>query len=175
MEADQENVREAELVKEVHVITGQSVDITILQQMWVDYRALNGIIIDTTNPDENLRKMTIQEFADSIGVTPPTLYRWQSDIPDFWARVNKRRQELSGQTRLAKMHNVWFTSAMKKGNEGYRDRVLWLANFDPNFRMPAQKVEHEAGNSWTAIAAAVQKKRSQEPVEGEIVDGTATP
>lgn len=145
------------------------------QQSWIDYRALNGLIFDPTRSDATgdtlIRKMTIQEFADTIGVTRQTLYDWQSSIPDFWGKVNARRIELSGQSRLAKLHEVWYLKALAM--KDWRIADAYLRNFDPNYIEPRQKVEHELGNSWAALLDA---KRKRDAVEGEVVgDGTTNP
>lgn len=166
------------------VSTGQNVTSTPLltpqQQAWIDYNALGGLVTDIMeerrDKDGNvstLRKMPIYEFAEAINVSRETLRAWRNSIPDFWGKVNARRAELSGNGRLQRMHEVWYLSALKPGKEGYRDRQLWLANFDPNFRMPTEKVEVEAGNSWTAL---LENKRKQVDniQEGEVIDAQET-
>lgn len=156
--------------------------LTPQQQTWVDFRALNGLVFDETASetklDQNGRtivtgipmvKMSTQQLADTLQVTRETLYDWTRKIPDFWEMVNARRIELAPRQRLTKMHEVWYLSALKPGNDGHRDRVLWLANFDPNFRMPTQPVKHDMGDSWAALLNA-KAPQKQEPIEGEIVD-----
>lgn len=146
--------------------------ITAQQQAWIDYTAMSGLITDlmseTRDKDGNivtLRKMSITEFAKLLGVHRDTLRNWRESIPDFWKRVNDRRAELSTESRLAKMHEVWYTSALRSGKDGFKDRQLWLANFDPKFKMPAQKIEHEAGNSWAALL-----RKKVKVIEGEVVN-----
>lgn len=133
----------------------------------IDYRALGGLI---TDDDGNTRKMTVEELATALGVNRKTLYRWQ-ETPGFWNAVNKQRKKLGSQARLSKMHNVLYLSALKPGREGHRDRLVWLANFDPNFRMPAQKVEHEAGDSLAALLSHRRRTIGEgEVIEGEVVE-----
>lgn len=146
--------------------------ITAQQQAWIDYNAMSGLITDLTTDklDKDgqpavLRKMTITEFAKLLEVDRKTLRNWRETIPDFWKRVNDRRAELSTESRLAKMHEVWYLSALKSGKDGFKDRQLWLANFDPKFKMPAQKIEHEAGNSWAALL-----RKKVKVIEGEVVN-----
>lgn len=138
-----------------------------LQQLWVDYRALSGLIFDSQNFDENgnwkLRTISVSEFAQRIGVHRDTLYRWQSAIPDFWQRVNQRRQELNPQSRLAKIHETWYLKAA--GMKDWRITEAWLRNFDPNYKEAKTKVEHEVGNSWAAL---MQNKNHV--IEGETVE-----
>jgi hypothetical protein len=68
---------------------------------------------------------------------------------------------------MQKVHEVWFLSALKPGSEGFRDRQLFLANFDTDFHMPTEKVEHEMGNSWAAL---IESKRKVVDVDGSSTD-----
>ena len=150
-----------------------------LQQAWVDYNALGGLITDLLEDDKIItdrdgkqrdgvmRKMPIREFAEMIGVSRETLRTWRGSIPDFWSRVAQRRREIGTQARMQKVHEVWFLSALKPGSEGFRDRQLFLANFDTDFHMPTEKVEHEMGNSWAAL---IESKRKVVDVDGSSTD-----
>lgn len=132
-------------------------------QAFIDYRALNGLISD----DDGIRKMTVDDFATKVGVDRRQLYRWQESIPDFWDKVNARRHEIAPRARLQKMHEVWYLSALKPGADGYRDRQLWLANFDDDFRMPTEKLEHSAG---TGLADMIAHKRRGDDNDRKIID-----
>lgn len=159
----------------------RSVDLTPpsdLQQYWIDYRALNGLIFDheqeDTNGDFKLRKMSVTEFADRIGVDRTTLYLWQNTIPSFWDRVNKRRTELAPQSRLAKFHEVWFLKAIAM--KDWRVSEAWARNFDPNYRESRQKVEHELGGS---VLDVLDRARgtfvdATKVIEGETVDAASS-
>jgi len=143
--------------------------LTIQQQLWIDYNALGGLITDLTDPrldkktglETTLRKMSITEFARKLDVHRDTLRRWRTEIPNFWDRVNQRRRELAPQGRLQRVHETWYLKAVA-GEYGHM--VLWLANFDPNFRMPSQEVKHELGDSW------VELMKGKKIIEGEVVD-----
>lgn len=133
------------------------------QQMWIDFKAIGGRITeqDTMLPE----KMTVTKFASLIKISRDTLYEWTKTIPDFWDKVAARRKELGSQERLVKVHDSWYLKAI---GGSFPHMQLWLANFDPNFRMPTEKVEHELGDSWAALA---QKKRVA--IEGEVVDASS--
>ena len=130
----------------------------------ISFKALGGLI---TDEEGNTAKMSMEAFAQTIDVARSTLYEWMKR-PGFWDLVNERRKEISPQSRLAKMHDVWFLSALKPGNDGYRDRVLWLANFDPNFRTPTQKHEIEAGDSLVEAIGLARARR--QAIEAEVID-----
>jgi hypothetical protein len=127
------------------------------QLLFIDYKAVGGWLQDSD--DRVPKKMSMQEFADIVQVDRTTLYNWQKNIPDFWARVAKRRKEIGSQERLAKVHDTFYLKALKGE---FQHMQLWLANFDPNFRMPAQKVEHELGDNWAALARARLKPGNNE-------------
>lgn len=139
--------------------------------MWIDFRALNGLIFDPSVPDENgdasLRKMPVGEFAKKIGVDRTTLYAWQSSIPNFWEKVNSRRTELAPQSRLAKLHETWYLKALTVKNWPVTE--AWLINFDPNYKQPRQKVEHDIGSG---LADLINAKRKSQIAERTIIDVT---
>jgi len=142
-----------------------------LQQAWIDYRALNGLIIDGEQTDSagdfKMRKMPIHEFADRIGVSKQTLFNWQNSIPEFWVKVNQRRIELAPQSRLAKLQEVWYLKAMAMTD--WRITDAWLRNFDPNYREPKQKIEHEIGSG---MADLINAKRQQQIQQRNVIDVT---
>jgi len=133
------------------------------QQMWIDFKAIGGRITeqDTLLPE----KMTVTKFASLVKVSRETLYEWTRTIPDFWGKVAARRKELGNQERLVKVHDTWYLKAI---GGSFPHMQLWLANFDPDFRMPTEKIEHELGDSWAALA------RSKKLIEGEVSDTQPT-
>lgn len=144
-------------------------------EAFIDYTALNGLVFDYEGSELNkegqltgvpMRKMGQQELADMLKVDTRTFRRWRLSIPNFWVKVNERRKQIAPQSRLAKVHETWYLKAAKGD---FQHMQLWLANFDPDFRMPTEKVEHEIGNSWAALAARRLPDRP-EPIEGEVVN-----
>lgn len=139
-------------------------------QTLIDYRAVNGLIVD----DDGMRKLNVDELATMLGVDRRQLYRWQETIPGFWEKVAVRRKTIAPKARLAKVHEVMFLSALKPGADGYRDRVLYLANFDSDFRMPTQEVKHDASGGLADLLE-IGRQRALEAsniIEGEVVDET---
>jgi hypothetical protein len=57
------------------------------QAIYMDFLASGSI-------DTHGKKLSREDFARSIGVSRKTLYRWQANIPDFWAGVHTRSMEL---------------------------------------------------------------------------------
>lgn len=143
------------------------------QQAWIDYRALNGLIFDAeqeaSDGDFKMRKMPVGEFADKLGVSRRTLYDWQNSIPEFWVKVNARRAELAPQSRLAKLQEVWYLKALAMND--WRITDAWLRNFDPNYREPKQKVEHDIGSG---MADLINAKRQQQIQQRNVIDVTPT-
>lgn len=135
------------------------------QESYITFCSIQGMVVEE---DGTIRKMTAQQFADRIGVHRDTLYDWQKRIPNFWDLVAKERKRLGGQNRVAKVYNGLFLKAAKGDAKA---AAIYLANHDPNFRMPAQKVEHEAGNSWAALLQQ-KRKNASDVIEGEVVDAS---
>lgn len=119
-------------------------------------------------PDENNpagRRMRLEELAERLDVNPSTLWRWRKTIPNFWELVAAKRKELSGKDRLTNVWNGLYLKAVAGNADAAK---LYLANFDPNFKMPTQKVEHEAGDSWVELLRGKDRK----VIEGQKVNET---
>lgn len=163
MDARQNTANEIEEIDKA-VKASQPVVLSLQQQAWIDYNAMSGIVTDLTE-DKPIRKITISEFAKMLDVNRDTLRRWRNEIPDFWERVNKRRQELAPTSRLQKMHETWYLKAAKF--ENWPITEAWLRNFDPEYKEPRAKVEHEMGDSWAALI-----RSKKQIIEGETSEAT---
>lgn len=141
--------------------------LTEVQRAYVDYKALGGIVTD----DEGVRKMTVSDLATMLGVTRNAIYDAKDHVPNFWQLVEDRRKELGGQSRLARFHETWYLKAIKMDN--WQISEAWARNFDKSYREPKQKVEHELGNSWSALLEN-KRKQANNIVEGEVVDDKTT-
>jgi hypothetical protein len=146
------------------------------QEQYVDFVALGGIY---TNEDGSFdmsetvktKTMTVTEFSLRIGVPRRTLYGWQNRIPNFWGRVNDRRKTLFSQQRISK---VWNGIYLKAASGNPQAAALFFANFDDNFHMPTEKVEHGVTDSLADVLniARNRKLQHQDAIDGEIVDDT---
>lgn len=133
--------------------------------LWIDYRALSGTIIEfneRTN-SESIRKMTVQEFADKVGVTRETLYSWERNIPGFWDKVRSRKKDLSSQKRLSFMEDKFYLKAMKWDNP--QISLAWMEQNNPDWKSSKIKHEHEAKTGWAELFQA-----HGDAIEGEVVD-----
>jgi hypothetical protein len=134
----------------------------INQQKWIDFNAVGGLI---TEADGALKPMTITAFAIALGVERKTLYNWKESIPNFWERVQQRRQELGSQTRLQKV----YTGLYLKAAAGVPEAVkLYLQIFD-GWKPPKQEVEIEHN---LGLADLVAKKKLELDRERKIIDAT---
>lgn len=136
--------------------------LTPQQQIYIDYKALGGLFLDQET--HNFRKMTMAELGRLLQVDPRTLYNWRDAIPNFWERVATRRKELNAGEWLAKMHETWKLKAAKFDNWPITE--AWLINFDPNYKTPKVKVEHEVGDNYAALLAAAAKDNV---IDGEVI------
>jgi hypothetical protein len=136
------------------------------QQTLVDFKAVNGYI--HAADDAVPKKTTMAELARMLNVNPDTLYEWIKKIPNFWGLVNERRKTIGSQERLAKMHHTWYLKALQGS---FPHLQLWLANFDPEFRMPTQKLEHDVADSLADAMGIARNRRDKllTAQEGEVV------
>lgn len=135
-------------------------------EQYIAYTAFGGLIPDP-NGEATAVKMTAQQFADQIGMSRSILYEWRDTIPNFWERVDAKRREMGGKDRLSKVWNGIFLKAASGNAEAAK---LYLANFDPNFKMPSQKIEHEAGDSLVDALTLARNRR--QVIEGDTVDAS---
>lgn len=136
--------------------------LTPQQEDYVAFVATGGLIPSDDGPGV---KMTVETFAHNVGVDRVTLWRWRKTIPNFWDLVNAKRKEIGGKDRLA---NVWNGVYLKAAAGNAEAAKLYLANFDPSFRMPMQKVEHEAGDSLTEALSLARQRGNL--IEAEVID-----
>jgi hypothetical protein len=169
----------ADEIKQIDEAVKSTLPVTLSaqQQLWIDYNALSGLITDVTGTggfdregnELRIRKMPITEFSQLIGVSRETLRAWRLSIPDFWKRVEDRRQELAPQSRVQAFHEKWYMAALSMKN--WQVSEAWAINFLPNYKAPKLKVEHDLGNSWAALLGN-KRKIVENIVEGEVVDAT---
>lgn len=138
--------------------------LSFAQDQYISFVACGGLIPDADG-DATAVKMTATLFAQKVGVARQTLYEWRESIPNFWDLVASRRKELGGKDRLIRVWNGVFLKAASGNAEAAK---LYLANFDPDFRMPMQKVEHEAGDTLME-ALSLARQRNPQLIEGEII------
>ncbi len=143
--------------------------LTPQQQAWIDYKAISGIVYDRGT--DTMRKMTVAEFARTVGVSRDTLYAWRDQIPNFWERVSERRKQLGNTEWMVKMHERWKIEALTFKNWAVSE--AWLINFDPSYKTPKLKVnvEHDVSDSFLdALDLARERSRQVGNVqEGEVV------
>jgi hypothetical protein len=139
--------------------------LSVVQRAYVDWKAIGGIVAD----DTGIHRITLDELGKMCGVTSEAFRKSKNTIPNFWELVTDRRKVINSQSRLAAMHDKWFVAAA--GMKNWALTEAWLINNDPNYKQPRMKVEHEMGNSWAALADAVD---SSDAIEGEVVDEPKT-
>jgi hypothetical protein len=158
MEPSQNDTQKLELTPEDRKSLGL---LTPQHEAYISFVASGGII---TNEDGVVgQKMTAKQFADKVGVTRESLYRWQKTIPNFWDRVNKRRAEIFNQNRITAIWNGLYLKAAAGNPEQAKIILGHFANWQP----PTQKTEVRIGGLGDLVNAARRKKI----IDGEPSDG----
>lgn len=140
--------------------------LTNVQRAYVDYKAVGGLL---SLDDEDVKPLTVQQLADELGVTRRAIYAAKEDVPNFWDLVAERRKELSGRSRLTRVHQALYLYA-KKGS--YQHMQLYLAYFDDAFPM---KTEGRKGDDIDSLAEAMnvarQRRLANEAMENKAIEG----
>lgn len=163
-----QNLTKISQATEVEAIPRPYSELTNVQQHYVDYKAVNGLIVD---PETGvLKRLSVTGLAELLGVSRTAIYDSVKFMPNFWDLVAERRTQLNSQTRLAMMHETWTLKA-RSGSWPHLD--AWLRNFDPNYKEAKQKVETDIGEGLIGLLNAARKKKI---IEGEVVgkDNTGT-
>lgn len=146
-------------------------DLNFTQQSYIDWKALGGLVTEDSEGEKGVivRKMPLTELAKRCGVSIDAFAKAKASVPNFWELVAERRETLSGESRLARVHETWFLRAVKGD---WQHMEAWLRNFDPKYKPANVKVEHELGDG-VADALNLARERSRQIgniQEGEVVD-----
>ena len=95
------------------------------------------------------------------------MYYWRKSIPDFWERVAAKRQEIGGKDRLSTVWNGIYLKAAQGNPEAAK---LYLANFDPNFRMPMERRETNSGTGFADLVAQKLIERARNEHKPKVID-----
>ena len=148
---------------EILEVTAQLEPITLLQQKWIDFCAVGGLVVED---DGTLKPIKIGQFAEMIGVARQTLYDWKKSIPAFEDRVKEAQLRIGGGT--ARRQKVYNGLMLKAAAGDAPAAKLWLQIFD-GWKPPQQevKMDHNFG-----LADLVAKKKLEADRERKIIDAT---
>lgn len=144
--------------------------INIKQEQWITFVALGGLITSESDDENNpvsIRQMPVSEFSAKVGVPRSTLYEWKKRIPNFGARVRKRREEVFSLSRETQLFNRAYLIGMhSKDHKAAGDMIKMLLGHSAQLMLPAQRHEIEAGQSLVDLANAARKRNI---IEGDTV------
>lgn len=130
------------------------VTLTPQQDYYITFVAANGLSV---KEDGSFEQMTASKFAEKIGVSRMTLYRWQDSIVNFQHLVRQRRQEIFTLNRENMIWRGLFLQAAK-GNPKAAEMIL--SHFG-DYTPPTQKHEVKIGGLADLVKLARQKHTSK--------------
>jgi hypothetical protein len=125
-------------------------------QIYVDFCAVGGLIIDEAGEAELSRPMKVTELAEKLGVNRATIWRWQK-LPGFWDLVDKRSKIIFTEKRK---YLVW-RGLLAKAIKGDVPAATMVLSHYTDYKPPAQKVEAtlEVKGLGDLVQAALMAKR----------------
>ena len=128
-------------------------------EQYVSFVAVGGLL---TDDDGKIKKMSLQDFANSIAVDRKTLYNWKARA-DFWDKVGTRRSEIFSQNRITAVWNGLFLRAAKGDAEQAKIILGEYAKWQP----PSQKHDVQIGGLMDLVKVALSKNI----IDGEVLNG----
>lgn len=137
-------------------------------QTIIDYTAMGGVDI---GQDGSFRSLTVVEFANRIGYASRQSIYDRLDalgkLPNYHDIVRGRQKYLQKTVGVLAVHKGLFLRGAKGD---YQQAVAYLVNHDPDFILPAQKVEHEAGNSWSKLLDKARQRAEEDNPPPQIIN-----
>jgi hypothetical protein len=131
---------------------------------YIDFCAVGGLRV---TEDGDTERMSVADFCNNFGVSRMTIWRHRQADPNFNEKVAARRKVLFAGDHLSA---VWRGVKLRAMRGDAAQATLYLANFDPEFKMPTQKVEH----TDLGMADFLQIMRRRQASQGKVIEGEAT-
>lgn len=144
------------------------------QEQWITFCALGGLITmesDNKSQPQEIKQMTITEFAKLLGVNRRTLYDWKKSIPSFAERVRARRYEIFSVSRETAAFNRLYLIGMTGKSQPAVDALKTLLGHFSRLDLPVQRQEIEAGENLLDMWARVEQRKAIEADAAEIDRG----
>jgi hypothetical protein len=133
--------------------------LTYEQQRVADWHAANGMRYWDLNDMGVVKRPSAKTLAVELGLSRQTIYDWPRIIPNF------REHILEAQFRMIQTNiiAVWNAVFIKAADGDTKAAEMYLANFDPTFKLPSRqsKVEIQA-SGWGDIIAKARREMSRQ-------------
>lgn len=140
--------------------------LTPIQQAYIDWKALSGLV---TTDEGELKKITLADMAAEMNIDRRTFYDQTVHIPNLYELIAERRHKLAPKSRIARVHETWYLKAVRGE---WQHMNAWLYNFDPSYKTPTQKVEHDVGDTLADLLdVARSQKQPKNITNGEAING----
>lgn len=136
------------------------VSLTPKQDYYITFCASAGLSVDA---DGDLKTMSMERFANKIGVARATLYRWKDTIPDFETKVSQRRRQIFAKNRE---NIIWKGLFLKAAAGDVKAAEMVLSHFS-DYVPPTQKHEVKIGG-LVDLAKQARAKNERRVVDADI-------
>ncbi len=120
--------------------------------LYKDYCAAGGLQTDEAG---SLRRVSVEEFSQSIGWGRRTLYDWRSADPDFWDDVAARRSRIYG----ALVPQVW-RAVYERALKGEAKQAEMVLSHYSDYSPASHKQDATETRGFADFLQLVRKRRN---------------
>lgn len=133
--------------------------LTYEQQRVADWHAANGMRYWDLDDMGVVKRPSAKMLAEELGISRQTIYDWPRIIPNFREHILEAQFGMIQTNIIA----VWNAVFIKAANGDAKAAEMYLANFDPTFRLPVRQSKLEVqATGWGDIIAKAHREMARQ-------------